>query len=165
MFGPAARAIRFPVIARMACHGQPRLAFGLLDQDGCQEDDSLTVDVLGAASGDKLCTLSSPGQETVHGLKTRIAETLHLPETDQILLLPNGRRAGAKRRLRSVLPSSAGRSASVTLVVSRPACRRCGVRDGLWGRRANLVRCARCLDVYYCSRECMIADWEAHIQA
>lgn len=104
MLGPAARAIRFPVIAPMGCHGQPRLAFGLLDQDGCPEDDSLTVDVLDAASSDQLCTVSSAGQETVHRLKTRIAEIVNLPESDQILLLPNGRRAGAKRRLRSVLP-------------------------------------------------------------
>jgi hypothetical protein len=152
--------------ALMDCHGEmPRFAFGhLLDEDGCQEDDALTVDVMAAASGDKLCTVTLAEQEPVHHLKTRIAETLNLPESDQILLLPNGERLGATRRLRSVLPS-AGRSASVTLVVSRPACRCCGVRDGLWGRRANLIQCAHCLEAYYCSRECMIADWERHARS
>ena len=146
----------------------PRLAFGhLLDQDGCEEaeeeeEDALTVDVMGAATGDKLCTVTLAAEEPVQDLKTRIAATLNLPESDQILFLPNGERLAAKRRLRSVLPS--GRSASVTLVVSRPSCRCCGVRDGLWGRRAKLIRCAHCLEAYYCSRECMIADYEKHIR-
>ena len=105
--------------ALMDCHGEmPRSAFGhLLDEDGCQEDDALTVDVMAAASGDKLCTVTLAEREPVHTLKTRIEETLNLPESDQILLLPNGERLGTTRRLRSVLPS-AGRSASVPLVVS-----------------------------------------------
>ena len=96
-------ALVSPVRAPMDCHG-PRLAFGLLDQDGCPEDDPPIVDVLGAASGDKFCTVTMAGQEAVHRLKARIAETLRLPEADQILLPPNGRRAGAKRRIRSALP-------------------------------------------------------------
>ena len=79
-------------------HG-PRLAFGLLDHDGCPEDGPPIVDVLGAASGDQFCTVTM----------ARIAETLRLPDADQILLPPNGRRAGAKRRIRSALPS-VGRS-------------------------------------------------------
>ena len=102
-------------------HGRtPRLAFGLLDQDGCPEEDSLTVDVLGAASRDTLCAVTTAGQEVAHrmDMKTRIAGILSQPETVQMLLLPNGRCAAAKRRIRSV-PSSIGRSASVTLVVSR----------------------------------------------
>ena len=142
----------------------PRLAFGhLLDQDGCEEDDALTVDVMGAASGDNLCTVTLASEDPVQSLKTKIAVTLNLPESDQILLLPTGQRLGAKRRLRSVIPS-AGRSASVTLVVSRPSCRCCGVKDGLWGRRAKPMQCAHCLEVYYCSRECQLADAGAHLR-
>ena len=101
-------ALVSPVRAPMDCHG-PRLAFGLLDQDGCPEDDPPIVDVPGAASGDELCTVTTAGQEALHRLKARIAETLRLPDSDQILLPPNGRRAGAKRRIRSALPS-VGRS-------------------------------------------------------
>ena len=82
----------------MDCHG-PRLAFGLLDHDGCPEDDLPIVDVLGAASGDELRIVTL----------ARIAETLRLPDADQILPPPHGRRAGAKRRIRSALPS-VGRS-------------------------------------------------------
>ena len=135
----------------------------LLDQDDSEDDDVLKIDVMGAATGDKLCTVTLAAEDPVQDLKKRIAEALKLPESDQILFLPNGQRLGAKRRLRSVLPS-ADRSASVSLVISRPSCRCCGVRDGLWGRRANLIRCAHCLEAYYCSRECMIADDEKHIR-
>ena len=99
----------------------PRRAFGhLLDVDGCHEEDegTLTVDVMAAASGDTLCTVTLKEREPVQNLKTRIAESLNnVPVSDQTLLLPNGQRVGAKRRLRSVL-RSAGRSASVALVVS-----------------------------------------------
>ena len=79
--------------APMGCNG-PRLAFGLLGEDDCPEDDTLIVDILGVASGDELCTVTM----------ARIAETLRLPDADQILLPPNGRPAGAKRRIRSALP-------------------------------------------------------------
>ena len=114
----------------------PRLAFGhLLDQDGCDEDEALTVDVMGAASGDSLCTVTLAAEDPVQSFKKKIAVTLNLPESDQILFLPTGQRLGAKRRLRSVLPS--GRSASVSLVISRPSCRCCGVQDGLWGGGLN----------------------------
>ena len=141
-----------------------RLAFGhLLDQDGCDENDVLSVDVMGAASGDNLCTVTLASEDPVQSLKAKIAVTLNLPESDQILLLPTGQRLGAKRRLRSVIPS-AGRSASVTLVVSRPSCRCCGVKDGLWGRRAKLIRCARSRETYSWSRKCMIADEGAHFR-
>jgi hypothetical protein len=146
----------------MDCGGTPRLAFGHLASEEGLDDDALTVDVMAGISGDKLCSISLTEQEPVQHLKMLIWTTLNVPETDQVLLLPNGRRLGAKRRLRSVLPS---RSASVTLVVSRPACRCCGVRDGLWGRRAKLTQCAHCLEAYYCSRECMIADWERHVRS
>ena len=81
------------VRAPMDCHG-PRLAFGLLDQDGCPEDDPPIVDVPGAAFGDELCTVTM----------ARIAETLRLLEADEILLPQNCRRAGAWRRIRSALP-------------------------------------------------------------
>ena len=78
----------------MGCNG-PRLAFGLLDQDDCPEDDTPIVDVLGAASGDELCTVTMAGQEAVHRLNARIAETLLLSEANEILPPQNCRRAGA----------------------------------------------------------------------
>ena len=105
----------------MSCDGEmPRRAFGhLLDADGCHEEDedTLTVDVTAAASGNTLCTVTLTEREPVQNLKARIAESLNVPVSDQTLLLPNGQRVNAKRRLRSVL-RSAGRSASVALVVS-----------------------------------------------
>ena len=149
----------------MDCNAQlPRLAFGHLDQeDGCiEQEDGLAVDVaVTAVSGEKLCNIALKSRDQVQHLKTRLASTLRVPESDQTLLLSNGRRLGAKRRLRSVLPSG---SETITLVVSQPACRRCGVRDGLWGRRAKLIQCPHCFDAYYCSRECQMADADAHFR-
>ena len=148
----------------MDCNVQlPRLAFGHLDQDGCiEQEDGLAVDVaVAAVSGEKLCDITLHERDQVQQLKTRISSALRVPESDQTLLLSNGRRLGAKRRLRSVLPSG---SETVTLVVSRPACVRCGIRDGLWGRRAQLIQCPHCLEAYYCSRECQMADAEAHLR-
>lgn len=150
-----------PCGAPMDCHGQPpRVAFGHLDQDGCVEEDGLTVDVVVAAiSGDQLCSVMLAEREPVQHLKTQISLACGVPESDQVLLL-NGRRLGAKRRLRSVLPTRS----TVTLVVSRPSCNRCGTRDGLWGRRARLMECAHCLEAYYCSSECQVADARAHLR-
>ena len=72
----------------MGCNG-PRLAFGLLGQDDCPEDDTPIVDMLGVASGDELCTATMAGQEAVHRLNARIAETLLLSEANEIPLLQN----------------------------------------------------------------------------
>ena len=146
----------------MDCHEHlPRQAFGHLDQDGIEEG-GLAFDVLvTAVSGDRRCRIALKEQDRVQHLKTQISSAFNVPESDQTLILPNGQRLGAKRRLRSVLPT---RSEAVTLVVSRPACRRCGVRDGLWGRRANLIPCPHCLDAYYCSRECQMADAGVHLR-
>lgn len=148
---------------RMDCHGHlPRLAFGHLDQDGCLEEGGLTVDVaVNAVSGDRLFSIALKEEDQVQHLKTQISLACNVPESDQTLLLSNGQRLAAKRRLRSVLPK---RSEVVTLVVSQPACRRCGVRDGLWGRRARLIQCALCLEAYYCSRECQTADAGSHLR-
>ena len=139
----------------------PRLAFGHLDQDGCFEEDLNTVDVaVTAISGDQVCSLALQDQAQVQHLKMLITAALGVEESDQTLILANGQRLGARRRIRSVLPN---RSEPVTLVVSRPSCRRCGTRDGLWGRRAKLMQCTHCLDAYYCSRECQAADAGAHL--
>ena len=147
----------------MDCHGHlPRLEFGHLDQDGLPEEDGLTVNVAVAAiSGDQLCSLTLAEKDPVQSLKTQITAALGIQESDQTLLLPNGQRLGARRRIRSVLPN---RSEAVTLVVSRPSCRRCGIRDGLWGRRAKLIQCTHCLDAYYGSRECQTADAGTHLR-
>ena len=75
----------------MGCNG-PRLAFGLLDQDDCPEDDTPIVDVLGASSGDELRTATTAGQEAVHRLNARIAETLLLSQANEIPLPQNCRR-------------------------------------------------------------------------
>ena len=149
--------------ALMDCHEHlPRLAFGHLEQDGCIEQELHVVDVaVTAVSGDRLCSIALDEQDRVQHLKMRISSAINVPESDQVLLLSNGQRLGAKRRLRSVLPR---RSEAVTLVVSQPSCRRCGVRDGLWGRRANLIQCPRCLDAYYCSPECQAADAGSHLR-
>ena len=159
---PNSPLLSSPFRALMDCNGEtPRLAFGHLDQDGCLEEDALTVDVVAGVSGDKLCSVTLTEQNPVlQHLKTRIAEALEVPVSDQVLLLANGQRLGAKRRLRSVLPD---RSA-VALVVSRPSCVRCGIRDGLWGRRAKLIQCSHYLEVYYCSRDCQAADAESHLR-
>ena len=89
----------------IAMEETPRFAFGhLLDQDGCDEDDALTIDVMGAATGDSLCSVTLAAEDPVQYLtKTRIVE--------------NGQRLDGKSRLRSVLPSP-GRSASASPVVS-----------------------------------------------
>ena len=145
-------------------HGQPpRPAFGHLDQDGrVEEDAKLKVDVLvTAVSGDRLCSIALKRQELVEHLKMRISAATAVPESDQTLLLPSGQRLAAKRRLGSVLPR---RSETVTLVVARPSCSLCGVKDGLWGRRAKLIQCAHCLEAYYCSRECQMADAGTHLR-
>ena len=159
----ASLVCRFLFRALMDCRAeQPRIAFGHLDQDGGLEEDALTVDVVAGVSGDKLCSVTLTEQNPVlQHLKTRIAAHLNVPESDQVLLSNGGQRLGAKRRLRSVLPD---RSSAVALVVSRPSCRRCGIRDGLWGRRAKLIQCPHCFDAYYCSRECQVADAESHLR-
>ena len=146
----------------MDCHGDtPRFAFGHLDQDGCVEENALTVDVVAGVSGEELCRVTLTQQNPVLlDLKTQIAAALDVPVSDQVLLLSDGQRLGAKRRLRSVLPD---RSA-VALVVSRPSCRRCGIRDGLWGMRANLIQCPHGSEAYYCLRECQVADAESHLR-
>ena len=145
----------------MDCRAEPpRIAFGHLDQDGDLEEDALTVDVVAGVSGHKMCSVTLTDQNPVlQHLKTRIAALLNVPESDQVLLSNRGQRLGAKRR--SVLPD---RSSAVALVVSRPSCRRCGFRDGLWGRRAKLIQCPHCFDAYYCSRECQVADAESHLR-
>ena len=152
----------FPLYARpgTAMEENPRVAFGHLDQDGCQEEAALTVHVAVVyVSGDQLCNLALKEEDQVQRLKTQISSALGVPECDQNLLLANGRRLCAKRRLRSVFSK---RSETVTLVISRASCRRCGTRDGLWGRRAKLIQCGHCLETYYCSSECQMADAGAH---
>ena len=62
---------------------------------------------MAALSGDKLCSVTLSEQDLVQHLKMRMSASLHdVPESDQVLLLSNGRRLGAKRRLGSVLPRS-----------------------------------------------------------
>ena len=41
----------------------------------------------------------------------------------------------------------------------RKACAACGVEAS---SAVKLKKCKTCLAVYYCSRECQVADWQAH---
>ena len=52
----------------------------------------MRADGLPRASGDELCTATMAGQEAVHRLNARIAETLLLSEANEIPLLQNCRR-------------------------------------------------------------------------
>ena len=40
------------------------------------------------------------------------------------------------------------------------ACAVCGVEAS--APAVKLKKCKTCLKVYYCSRECQVADWQAH---
>jgi hypothetical protein len=44
------------------------------------------------------------------------------------------------------------------------ACEGCGVDENCAadGTVANLRKCAKCLEVRYCSRECQKSDWKSH---
>ena len=44
------------------------------------------------------------------------------------------------------------------------ACEGCGVDESCAsdGTASNLRKCAKCLEVRYCSRECQASDWKAH---
>jgi len=43
---------------------------------------------------------------------------------------------------------------------NRQACLKCGVTETVEGKR--LKQCIKCKAVYYCSRECQVADWKEH---
>ena len=76
----------FPLYARpgTAMEETPRVAFGHLDQDGCQEEGALTVHVAVVyVSGDQLCNLALKEEDQVQRLKTQISSALGVPECDQ----------------------------------------------------------------------------------
>ena len=140
---------------RPAMDERPRLAFREWSDDS-DNDQQITVEVVGFAGN--ICSATLPEHYTVHDLKKEIERRITLPEADLVLLL-NGVRLRARQTIGSVFLAS-GRV--VTLVASQPRCRHCGVRDGIFGRRAKLSRCPVCPEAFYCSRECTLADWQAH---
>ena len=140
---PNSSLLSFPFRTLMDCHRDPpRLAFGHLDQDGCFEDDALTVDVVAGVSGDELFSVPLTEQKPVlFDLKTRISAALDVPVSDQVLLLSTGQCLRAKRRLslcfpidQQLLSSSLGRR--VDIVAS-------GMDFGEEGRSGFSARIAR----------------------
>ena len=134
---------------------KPRLAFREWPGDS-DEGEQITVEVNGFAG--KVCSATLPEHDTVHDLTMEIARRIAVPEAD-LVLLRNGFRLKARQSIGSVFFTS-GRT--VNLVVSQPHCRKCGIRDGIFGQRAKLSRCPVCLEAFYCSRECATADWRTH---
>ena len=134
---------------------KPRLAFREWPDD-TDNDQLITVAVVGCAG--EVCSASLPEYNTVHDLKMEIARRIALPEAD-LVLLRDGVRLKARQSIGSVFLTS-GRT--VSLLVSQPRCRKCGIRDGIFGQRAKLSRCPVCLEAFYCSRECATADWRTH---
>ena len=134
---------------------KPRLAFREWPEHS-DEDEQITVEVVGFAG--KVCSATLQEFYTIHDLKAAISRRIGQPEADLVLLL-NGVRLKARQSIGSVFLTS-GRT--VNLVVSQPRCRKCGIRDGIFGRRARLSLCPVCLDTLYCSRVCALADWQAH---
>ena len=144
-----------PRTPRPAMEEKPRLAFREWPDDS-DNDQLIAVAVVGFAG--EVCSATLPEYYTVHDLKVEIARRIALPEAD-LVLLRNGVRLKARQSIGSVFLTS-GRT--VSLAVSQPRCRKCGIRDGIFGRRASLSRCPVCLEAFYCSRECTLADWQAH---
>ncbi|RYG42852.1 zinc finger MYND domain-containing protein, partial [archaeon] len=58
--------------------------------------------------------------------------------------------AAALRRLTSVW----GDDAAMEELLGQPKCNKCGAEAPR--------RCARCKNIWYCSRECQVADWPSH---
>ena len=124
------------------------------------DDDPYTVTVLSFAGNTE--TFEIPAHQCVQDLKEQIQSRLGVPETDQVLLFGT-RKLRARERLSRVFGLFCDYDVPVTLVVTPPACHRCKLRRGLWGRRAVLMfPCSLCRDTFYCSKECRAADMLSH---
>lgn len=53
------------------------------------------------------------------------------------------------------------RTIATAKTVTARVCNACGTRAGLAGS-TDLMRCGRCLSVYYCNAECQRSDWKTH---
>ena len=77
---------------------------------------------MGAATGDKLCTVTLAAEDPVQHLKKLIVETpLNLLESDQILLLPNGLRLGESVGFARCFPQPVALHLSLSLSLGRHA--------------------------------------------
>ena len=137
------------------CDG--RLAFWHF---GEESDDFEVFNVTVRGLAGLTCQVRAPEYYSVQDLKSEVSVRIRRPETD-VALLHEGKMLKSKLSLSAVFPFQ-GLGVTVDLIVARPACKLCGTRDGLWGRRAKLMRCERYLDAYYCSRDCRVRDWQRH---
>ena len=148
---PSVRVLR----AMDRCDG--RLAFWHF---GEESDDFEVFNITVQSLAGPTCQVRAPEYYTVQDLKSEVSVRIRRPEAD-VALLHGGKRLKPKMSLSAVFPSR-GLDVTVDLIVARPACTLCGTRDGLWGRRAKLMRCEWCLDAYYCSRDCRVRDSQRH---
>ena len=61
-----------------------------------------------------------------------------------------------------IKPSIEGDNLVIRMETNAKACKTCGVYNMPGRPRVKLSRCARCLDICYCSRVCQTADWASH---
>ena len=136
-----------------------RVAFWCVDEE-CDDDDRIFNVSVHGLSGLR-CEVRIPEYYNVDDLKTEIARLLRVAKMDIGLSLCNGQALKSRQPLGAIF-RSCEIDVSVNLIVARPSCKLCGTRDGLWGRRAQLICCELCQDAYYCSRDCKVRDWGRH---